>query len=66
MDGDDSARRNLPLVLRRIAELCRARRAHASPTSSMPATATCIRSILYNANDPAEGLRAEAAGADIS
>ena len=26
-----------------------------SPTSSTPATATCIRSILYDANDPEEG-----------
>ena len=31
----------------------------------MPATATSIRSILYNMNDPAEQEKAEAAGADI-
>ena len=31
----------------------------------MPATATCIRLILYNVNDPAEQRKAEEAGDDI-
>ena len=37
----------------------------ASPTCSMPATATCIRLILYDANKPGEMDAAEKFGADI-
>ena len=54
----------LPLVLRRITEICTreglrvANIFHAGDGNLHPL-------ILYNANDPAEGLRAEAAGADI-
>ena len=54
----------LPLVLRRITEICDreglrvANIFHAGDGNLHPL-------ILYNANDPAEGLRAEVAGADI-
>jgi glycolate oxidase len=54
----------LPLVLRRIGEICAAQGLrvanifHAGDGNLHPL-------ILYNANDPAEGLRAEIAGAEI-
>ena len=63
MDGT-IPRRELPVVLAKIAELpsstgCR------SPMFSMPGTATCTRLILYDANREGELERAEQLGAEI-
>ena len=54
----------LPEVLRASARSAPATGSR-SPTSSTPATATCIPLILFNANEPGELEKAEQAGADI-
>ena len=64
MDGT-IPRAKLPLVLRAHVGAVARSTACGSPTCSMPATAICIRSILYDANKPGELERAEAFGADI-